>query len=230
MALVECRECKRTISSEAKICPNCGIKDPYKPTWKDLSPMGKFFSIAFTVLVGISIIVYYAQKEERLLAEVQDIKSNDVKGKYDAYEKLFEIDNKSAEYKRLLVQYGESYLKKIPVTLPEKNLGIYRTLNKAKPTEKYQNKIAFYNQMNSLANSCRLKAMRDTKKLATNPATYEQGYQDAKFDSSTEYLIAQNFSAKNAFGVESKKRAGYVCVLNYKNNTFSLIRLSMTNQ
>jgi hypothetical protein len=29
MALVECRECKKQISTEAAICPSCGIRKPY---------------------------------------------------------------------------------------------------------------------------------------------------------------------------------------------------------
>lgn len=31
MALAKCRECKHKISTEAEVCPSCGIKNPYEP-------------------------------------------------------------------------------------------------------------------------------------------------------------------------------------------------------
>lgn len=30
MSLINCRECKQSVSSTAKVCPNCGIKSPHK--------------------------------------------------------------------------------------------------------------------------------------------------------------------------------------------------------
>ena len=29
MAMKKCRECRQAVSSSAKVCPHCGIKDPY---------------------------------------------------------------------------------------------------------------------------------------------------------------------------------------------------------
>lgn len=36
MAIVECRECGREVSSAAKYCPGCGIKHPHPPRWNKL--------------------------------------------------------------------------------------------------------------------------------------------------------------------------------------------------
>lgn len=49
MALVNCKECSKEVSSEAKACPNCGAKPP-KPT-----------SRLSVLLIGIVVVVIYAQ-------------------------------------------------------------------------------------------------------------------------------------------------------------------------
>ena len=47
MALIKCKECKKEVSSTAKICPNCGIKNP-NPTSSG--------AIIFFVVLAIVII------------------------------------------------------------------------------------------------------------------------------------------------------------------------------
>lgn len=44
MAMKKCRECGQAVSSSAKICPNCGVKNPYA------SPKGL---IRFVLLLGL---------------------------------------------------------------------------------------------------------------------------------------------------------------------------------
>lgn len=47
MALKTCRECGHKVSSEAKICPNCGVKEPYQSPVRGL------------IFIGIVIIAIY---------------------------------------------------------------------------------------------------------------------------------------------------------------------------
>lgn len=44
MALTKCRECGKEISTEAKACPHCGAKPPYKP------------SLAFVLIAGLLVV------------------------------------------------------------------------------------------------------------------------------------------------------------------------------
>jgi len=50
MAMVKCRECGKEVSSQAKACPNCGIKDPAPRT-----SLAKVFSIIGMILVAIVV-------------------------------------------------------------------------------------------------------------------------------------------------------------------------------
>lgn len=49
MALIKCRECGNTVSTEAKTCPKCGIKNPTK---KELS-----WPVAFIIFTVVIIII-----------------------------------------------------------------------------------------------------------------------------------------------------------------------------
>lgn len=53
MALIECKECKKEVSSEAKTCPNCGF-DLQKEVNKNKSNIG---CIAAFFLVGIIFLI-----------------------------------------------------------------------------------------------------------------------------------------------------------------------------
>ena len=44
MALIKCRECGKDISTEAKACPHCGAKPPYRP------------SLAFVLIAGLLVV------------------------------------------------------------------------------------------------------------------------------------------------------------------------------
>lgn len=44
MALIKCRECGKDISTEAKTCPHCGAKPPYRP------------SLAFILIAGLLVV------------------------------------------------------------------------------------------------------------------------------------------------------------------------------
>jgi len=71
MALAACRECGRQASSEAKICPQCGIEWPILPTWTAYDAI-KAVIYGLIVLCVIFIVANYillgrerVQKEEQ---------------------------------------------------------------------------------------------------------------------------------------------------------------------
>ena len=58
MALKPCRECKKKVSTEANVCPNCGVPDPTIKIIKETK--SKSPSTAFTEI----------QKSEGLLSDL----------------------------------------------------------------------------------------------------------------------------------------------------------------
>lgn len=44
MALIKCKECGKDISTDAKVCPHCGAKPPYRP------------SLAFILIAGLLVV------------------------------------------------------------------------------------------------------------------------------------------------------------------------------
>lgn len=44
MALIKCRECGKEVSTDAKACPHCGAKPPYRP------------SLAFVLIAGLLVV------------------------------------------------------------------------------------------------------------------------------------------------------------------------------
>lgn len=53
MSLVSCRECKKDVSKDAKVCPNCGIENPYKKK-RINSIIGILFIVALVFVVFLS--------------------------------------------------------------------------------------------------------------------------------------------------------------------------------
>ncbi len=51
MAMGQCKECKKEVSTSAKVCPNCGVKNP---TTKASDVLGGFFVLVLVVF-GISM-------------------------------------------------------------------------------------------------------------------------------------------------------------------------------
>jgi len=45
VGLVKCRECKKEISSKARVCPRCGVKDPGKSLGMQVLVVVVFVSI-----------------------------------------------------------------------------------------------------------------------------------------------------------------------------------------
>ncbi len=49
MAMVTCRECKKEVSSHAKVCPLCGIKNPARRSWHVLGGLGLLAAVVFII-------------------------------------------------------------------------------------------------------------------------------------------------------------------------------------
>ena len=66
MALVPCRECNNQISSEAKVCPSCGIKTPYiKPAEKvSLADYCAGLVGLFVIVLGIGLCNHFTSDDE----------------------------------------------------------------------------------------------------------------------------------------------------------------------
>ncbi|MBU0924434.1 OB-fold putative lipoprotein [bacterium] len=60
MSLVKCRECKKEISSEAKICPHCGIE---KPTKKGITFLQVFLLMIFTI---IALVIFDSDSKKKV--------------------------------------------------------------------------------------------------------------------------------------------------------------------
>ena len=73
MALINCHECKREVSTEAKTCPSCGAKVrlPKKP----MSPTMKAFFVLLGVGVFASVAIESNRKEETTKAAEQRLAS-----------------------------------------------------------------------------------------------------------------------------------------------------------
>lgn len=66
MALVKCKECKKEVSNKAKICPNCGVKDPA------VGPKEMFAAIVLLLLLGWGLVSFLSSddSEENSTAKV----------------------------------------------------------------------------------------------------------------------------------------------------------------
>ena len=57
MALSECKECKGTVSSEARVCPHCGVKKPAGPSAL-VRKFGRFIRKLALIAVGLLVVLF----------------------------------------------------------------------------------------------------------------------------------------------------------------------------
>ena len=76
MALVKCRECGNSVSTEAKTCPKCGIKNPAK---KELSWAAAFIIVTSAIII-ISSLFGKTQRNRRHQNTGTNQKRTDTKG------------------------------------------------------------------------------------------------------------------------------------------------------
>lgn len=56
MALIKCHECNAEISSEAKLCPKCGVPLKNRPKKEELTPKQK----KYTAIISIIVVIVFA--------------------------------------------------------------------------------------------------------------------------------------------------------------------------
>lgn len=124
MALVNCLECKKEISSEAKFCPHCGKKEPARQPPEKITPKGCLTLIGG--LLFLSMIVSFCSDKDKNDKSDQQVEKNETQTKVsekdlyekalktpgsdiyanrDLYKQLYQINNKSKIYKDKLDYY-----------------------------------------------------------------------------------------------------------------------------
>lgn len=232
MGLVSCRECGKQISSKAKTCPDCGIKKPYRPTFKDMPKWQRYF-VVFTIgpvalMLVAAIIGGDGMKESQLLERIKLLTDDQLEKKYKAYSSLYEI-NPNPEYLANVIQYGKEYLRTIPVTEVSKNLKIYEHLAEIDSDSSYTDKLASYTFMSDISMDCAIAAQNLSKQNVNNPTTYESHSLSTygRWLSQTEFGYTHKFEAANSFGVVSEFTAEYICTTNQDTREYRVQRVAV---
>lgn len=54
MAMTKCKECKKDVSTSAKVCPHCGVKNPGVKTWQGFIVLAVIIAIGWFFIGGDS--------------------------------------------------------------------------------------------------------------------------------------------------------------------------------
>jgi hypothetical protein len=232
MALHSCRECGKLVSSDAKKCPHCGIKKPYRKTWDDVPHWQKVFTkyvtlpivLFFAFMIAVSVV----NREDSLLRDVKALSEDQVKEKYEGYAKLYEIDATSC-YRNKAIEYAKEYLRTVPATEASTNLNLYERLAELDSESNYKAKIALYSFMVSVSTDCAIAAEALSKKTLRNPSTYDSNILETggRWLSRDRYGYVHSFDAANSFGVTTKFTAEYVCHTDSNTRKYRVERISL---
>jgi len=113
MALVNCKECNKEVSKDAKVCPHCGVKKPYKAkrTWKEY---------AIALIIGLIVVGIFGESESdkaiklekeivQLEEEIKDIPFEKIEKNRNGYKKLSEYYPENKIYKEKYNFYENKY-------------------------------------------------------------------------------------------------------------------------
>jgi RNA polymerase subunit RPABC4/transcription elongation factor Spt4 len=228
MAMAKCRECKHEISTEAKICPNCGVKKPYRKEWKDMPLWQKIFVVITLGPIILMFIVMYANREDSLNKKVVALNDSQYQEKYEGYLRLHEINGSNPEYAEKAIKYAKIYLKTLPVTEPDANLSVYKALSGLDSSENYSDKINFYTFMRNVSTQCAISSQDMSRNSLNNKSTYNSiiGSGGRWIDKDT-YGYVDIFEGANSFGVVSEFTATYSCDVDFKTKKYSVVRVSL---
>ncbi|RXJ93773.1 hypothetical protein CRV00_09940 [Malaciobacter molluscorum] len=227
MALKQCNECKKEISTTVIVCPNCGSKRPFKGVklsreeTKELSSKerksfekagGKVTTGIFEKLMNLILAIIILSVIVTIIApkSAQEIEKEKIE--------------KAKEIKKI-----EQTTKSIPAREVEKNLKAYKQLSNYYPNnKKYKEKKAFYESRMDMAGQCQIMAKNNNRKTLNNPSTYEydlldDNYLEIKWISINEYEFQTSYFGKNAFGVKQKLVSRYQC--NFKDGKVYIKKL-----
>lgn len=140
---------------------------------------------------------------------------------------LYESPSKKAEKLKNEMEHLSISIKKIPFEKIEKNLNGYKKLSEYYPNNKhYKEKYNFYQSRYDFMANCRYLALQINKRSLKNPSTYNDivdRYLYENWNTVNKYEYQSSFSGKNAFGIEQKFVAKYIC--NYNNGKTKIRRV-----
>ena len=208
MSLKKCKECKQEISTDVKVCPNCGSKKPFKGieltrnetkamSFKERAAFekaggsvtkGTFEKIGNVFLIVFIMMIIYAV-----------------------------ISPKSEKSKKQEIEKIEQTIKNIPFEKIEENRNGYKKLSEYYPNnKKYKEKYDFYQSRYNLMADCQYLAKQNNKLSLNNQSTYNENWDfiNMSWQGTDKYKFESSFSGKNSFGVEQKFVAKYMCHYN----------------
>lgn len=219
MALIKCVECGKEISVTVDVCPNCGSKKPFK-----------------------GIVLTKERTKELTYKERKKFEKTGGKTTAGTFEKIGSfifaviillfmysmIKPESAEKIQKDMEQLSITIKNIPSIKIEDNYNGYKQLSKYYPkNEEYQEKLSFYKSRYEMMGICQFKAIQNNKATLNNPTTYNDNtfdkYLAMNWNNVNQYEFQSSFSGKNAFGVEQKFVAKYMC--DYNNGNIKMKRI-----
>ena len=227
MALKQCNECKKEISTTVSSCPNCGSKKPFKGVklsreeTKELSSKerksfekagGKVTTGIFEKLVNLilAIIILFV-----IFAIISPKSEEEIKK-----EKI----EKAKEIKKI-----EQTIKSIPAREVEKNLKAYQQLSDYYPNnKKYKEKLLKYKNLNAIATECEISAYKKNRLLLKYPDSFDSVTMDkyyyTKWINTKTVEHQSSFRGKNSFGQIITFVSRYRCYVT-GDNTFTYERV-----
>lgn len=228
MAVAKCRECKHEISTEAKVCPNCGVKKPYRKEWKDMPLWQKIFVVITLGPIILMFIFIVANKEDSLHKKVIALNKSQYQEKYEGYLRLHEINSSNPEYVEKAIKYAKIYLKALPVTEPDANLSVYKALSELDSSANYSDKINFYTFMRDISTQCAISSQNMSRNSLNNKSTYNStiGSGGSWIDKDT-YGYVDIFEGANSFGIIREFTATYSCDVDFRTKKHSVVSVSL---
>lgn len=231
MALKQCNECKKEISTTVSVCPNCGCKKPFKGVklsreetkYLSLEERKSFEEAGGKVTIGkverIWKLTLFLIKVGVVLFLISFI--SDTFNKNEAEEKI----KKAQEIEKL-----EKTVKSIPSREVEKNFNAYKKLSSYYPdNERYKNKLTRYENLLRIEVQCEIDSRKKNRLLLKYPDTYESividEYEYSKWIDNKTIIHQSSFYGKNAFGVKQRFIKKYKCVVT-GDNTFTITRIN----
>ena len=231
MSLKKCRECSETISEKAKVCPHCGIKNPYIRKWGDnplwLRRLTYFVALPLWAFLALVIVSSKMNEDDRLLEELSTLAEADYQKKYEGWSKLFLKHEYNQEYARNTQKYGTLYARQVPYSDVSTNLNIYKTLQKANKAENYSDKITRYETMEKVEFACLTMAKEHVLTQLKAPDSFDENWtrSGGNWINTSKYACQLNFNAQNSFGVSLNHIYTYEVGIDWKTGTtnFTLV-------
>lgn len=218
MSLKKCRECGESVSTEAKTCPHCGIKKPYRKEWKDQPVWVRLFTIFITIPL-IALILFgwfWGSLESTKLKRVKELPETALEKKFNGWANLFHENPYNDEYADMTLKYGTAYVATVPVTDPNLNLKIYRILEEIAPQNDYSAKINKYKLMTNVSAITDSRGEQYIKSSLAVPNSYDPNFRVGEWKNGSTYVEKITFNSKNRMGVEFTNTYVFKSTINWK--------------